>query len=151
MRNGRAEDLRLTPLAVAGVSLVALGTLLRMYCYRAMKGFFTFDISIRQNHRLITTGPYSVVRHPGNASLSLVYAGLFCWHGTEGSWLRASGVLDTAGGMMFYGAFAAAMVSVLVGLLKRMPTEDATLKRAFGQEWVEWARRVPYSVIPWVY
>lgn len=52
---------------------------------------------------------------------------------------------------MFYGAFAAAMVSVLVGLLKRMPTEDATLKRAFGQEWVEWARRVPYSVIPWVY
>ncbi|KAF9468406.1 hypothetical protein BDZ94DRAFT_1246732 [Collybia nuda] len=151
MRSGRAEYLRLNRLAVAGVSLIGLGTLLRMYCYRAMKGFFTFDISIRENHQLVTTGPYSVVRHPGYTGLSIVYIGLLCWHGAEGSWLRESGVLDTTSGIVMCGALSAAMVSVLVGLLRRMSAEDAALQKAFGPDWVEWSQRVPYTLIPGVY
>lgn len=44
------------------------------------------------------------------------------------------------------------VVSVgVVALLGRMSIEDRALKEKFGSEWAEWARRVPYLLIPGVY
>jgi protein-S-isoprenylcysteine O-methyltransferase Ste14 len=34
---------------------------------------------------------------------------------------------------------------------RRIPVEDATLKRAFGKAWDEWAKAVPYRLFPGVY
>lgn len=38
---------------------------LRMWAYRELGKFFTFDIGIQKDHRLIKTGPYSLLAHPG--------------------------------------------------------------------------------------
>lgn len=35
--------------------------------------------------------------------------------------------------------------------LGRMKMEDAALRAQFGKEWDDWAKRVPYSVIPGIY
>jgi ATP-binding cassette subfamily G (WHITE) protein 2 (SNQ2) len=151
MPKDNAQSLRLTPLSVAGMVLITFGTALRMRCYQAMKTFFTFDLSIHKNHRLVTTGPYSVVRHPSYSGMLAVYIGMGCWFGSRGSWLRESGVLETTGGRAFFGSFAMMMGGVLLGLFSRMSVEDGVLRKRFGEEWVAYARRVHYSLIPWVY
>ncbi|KAF9468413.1 hypothetical protein BDZ94DRAFT_785483 [Collybia nuda] len=148
---GNANDICLTPLSVSGMILITLGTLLRMRCYQAMKKFFTFDVSIRKDHKLVTTGPYRIVRHPSYSGLLVVYAGMACWYGSRGSWLRESGILGTNGGVLFFGIFSVMRGTALAGLLSRMPIEDDALRKRFGDEWVEYAHRVPYSLIPWMY
>ncbi|CAJ0838843.1 2314_t:CDS:2 [Entrophospora sp. SA101] len=40
------------------------GALLRLWCYRSLDEFFTFDIKVQKDHKLITTGPYSLLIHP---------------------------------------------------------------------------------------
>ncbi|KAF9468412.1 hypothetical protein BDZ94DRAFT_1154265, partial [Collybia nuda] len=151
MLRGNIDDIYLTPLSASGVVLITLGTILRMQCYRAMKRLFTFELSIRGDHKLVTTGPYGVVRHPSYSGLLLIYAGMACWYGSQGSWLRESGILETRGGMVFFGIFGTLLGGALLGLLNRMPAEDEALKKRFGTEWIEYARRVPHFVIPWMY
>jgi protein-S-isoprenylcysteine O-methyltransferase Ste14 len=149
--SGSAQNISLTQLSAVGIIFIAFGTLLAMQCHRVMKHLFTLELSIRIDHNLITTGPYNHVRHPGYASLLAVYIGMFCWFGARGSWLRESGILDTMGGCVFFGALATTMVGLLIALFRRMRVEDEALREVFGYEWVEWAERVPYSLIPYVY
>jgi protein-S-isoprenylcysteine O-methyltransferase Ste14 len=151
LNGGSPKNLRLTPLSVGGVLFIAFGTLIRMWCYRKLKNLFTFEVSIRKDHKLVTTGPYSVVRHPSYSGMLVAYIGLTCWHGSRGSWLRESGVLDTVGGKVFFGTFTAYILGILAALLKRGPVEDCGLRKTFGNQWDEWARRVPYLYVPWIY
>ncbi|CAG8447089.1 5128_t:CDS:1, partial [Cetraspora pellucida] len=41
-----------------------LGSMLRLWCYRVMNEFFTFNVEIKKDHKLITTGPYRLLIHP---------------------------------------------------------------------------------------
>ncbi|KAF5378611.1 hypothetical protein D9615_007182 [Tricholomella constricta] len=148
---GQVDDLYLTPSSAAGMLLIVSGSLIRWQCYRTMKHLFTFEISIRKDHRLVTTGPYGVVRHPSYMGTLAVHIGMYCWFGSRGSWLRESGLLDTVGGRVSAILFATSMTGVLVGLLRRVPVEDAMLKRTFGKQWDVWARRVPYALVPGLY
>ena len=152
MPNGSGpENLHITHLSAGGMMCIAFGGILRLWCYRTLKHLFTYEISIRKDHKLVTTGPYSVVRHPGYSGMLIAHIGAIYWYGTRGSWLRESGVLDTAGGKIFFGSFAAFMMTVVFGLLKRGALEDRAMREAFGKQWDEWARRVPYSYVPWIY
>ncbi|CAG8586417.1 16595_t:CDS:2 [Dentiscutata erythropus] len=40
------------------------GTILRLWCYKVLDMFFTFNVEIKKNHKLITTGPYRFLIHP---------------------------------------------------------------------------------------
>lgn len=144
-------NLRLTPISALGAVLVVAGTLLRKLCYRKLQRSFTFTVTIQKDHQLITTGPYSVVRHPSYFGLLVVYTGMFCLYGSKGSVVRESGVLDTNLGRGIFGVLISEEILILVSLLKRMAFEDAVLKENFGEKWTEWQRNVPYSLIPWVY
>jgi protein-S-isoprenylcysteine O-methyltransferase Ste14 len=53
-------------------------------------------------------------------------------------------------GMLFFGGFGAWMLAILVALMRRATVEDAALREAFGSEWEEWAKRVPYAFLPGV-
>ncbi|EGN98778.1 hypothetical protein SERLA73DRAFT_181411, partial [Serpula lacrymans var. lacrymans S7.3] len=47
------------PITVAflvGNTLVSFGGFLRWQCYRTLGRFFTFQLSVRKDHRLVTTG-----------------------------------------------------------------------------------------------
>lgn len=45
-----------------------------------MGSMFTFEMSIRKNHELVTSGPYAIVRHPGYTSVMLVVIGMLLVH-----------------------------------------------------------------------
>lgn len=45
-----------------GTGLVIAGGALRWYCYRTLGVMFMFEVTIAKEHKLITSGPYGVVR-----------------------------------------------------------------------------------------
>jgi protein-S-isoprenylcysteine O-methyltransferase Ste14 len=127
------------------------GALIRQQCYQTLKSFFTFEVSIRKDHNLITTGPYGIVRHPSYAGMLAVHIGMYCWWGSRGSWMMESGALDTIGGKAALAIYAIYEMAIMGGLLMRAPIEDAALQKKFGEEWNAYARQVPYAVIPGIY
>ena len=147
----RAQDLGLTPLSIVGLGLVVLGAWVRRKCYQEMGPLFTAELAIRKDHKLITTGPYTVVRHPSYSGMLAVQAGLVCWFCSRGSWLRESGVLESTVGSVFFYAFGLYLGSTNMVGVSRMGMEDKKLQGVFGEEWGAWARQVPYRLVPGLY
>lgn len=148
MGGNDASRIQIAPFSVLGILLVAYGTWLRQICYRELGKQFTFQISLRENHKLVTTGPYAVVRHPSYTGGSLVILGTLCFYAARGSWVTESGILGTLiGKILSYVVIASVIIPAAV-LKKRWETEDEALKKEFGKQWVEWAERVRYAVLP---
>ena len=79
------------------------------------------------NHRLITTGPYGLVRHP-------IYLGV-------GLFLVAVGVVAAT-----WWAFIAALGLYVVGAMLRIRAEERLLSDRFGHEFEKYRQRVPALV-----
>ncbi|CAG8599771.1 8344_t:CDS:2 [Diversispora eburnea] len=45
---------------------VIIGIILRLWSFKALDEFFTFDLTIKKDHKLITHGPYRYLVHPSN-------------------------------------------------------------------------------------
>lgn len=78
--SGSADSIRPTYLFFLGAFMITLGGCIRYSCFRALGRLFTFEMSIRDEHELITDGPYSVVRHPSYTGALLTLIGIICWH-----------------------------------------------------------------------
>ncbi|KIJ64359.1 hypothetical protein HYDPIDRAFT_175689 [Hydnomerulius pinastri MD-312] len=131
------------------------GSLIRIYCYRTLGRMFTFELSIRKEHKLITSGMYSVVRHPSYTGGIGVILGFLLCHFNPNSWLvSCSGLFPSSESKLakalVYSWVSIAAVTTL-GMRKRMNEEDAMLEKNFGEEWKDWVRRVPCRLFPWVY
>lgn len=59
-----------------GVLLCALGLGLRYWSRRTLGRFFTIGVVRQEGHRVIDTGPYRLLRHPGYFGFVLFYGGL---------------------------------------------------------------------------
>lgn len=135
---------------LAGSLLAVAGGAIRYWCFRTLGRMFTFQLSIRRDHQLVTSGPYAVVRHPSYTGLMLVTVGINLCLLSPGSWVRESGVLETVFGkccLAYWVAVSAAFPLVVM----RAPREDELMKKQFGAQWEEWAKRVPYRLIPGIY
>ncbi|KJA18182.1 hypothetical protein HYPSUDRAFT_145314 [Hypholoma sublateritium FD-334 SS-4] len=129
------------------------GTLIRRQCYKALGKSFTFEISLKKDHRLVTSGPYAFVRHPAYSSGALGFFGALSCHTTPGAWLlECSGVLQPPwdGPLIALGWLAGAASFVLT-MVPRLNREDAIMKGYFEAQWDAWAAKVPYSLIPGIY
>ena len=142
---------RLTAPALAGCLLGTAGGALRVACHRALGRFFTWQVAVREDHALVTRGPYAVVRHPSYAAWVVMQGGNVLLLLGGGSLFREAGLDRTLGGCaLVYGSVA--YLAVLGwNLLARMKKEDMVLQREFGEEWNRWAQRTPYRLIPWIY
>lgn len=59
-----------------GCALMLAGMLLRAWSIRVLAGFFTVDVTIAADHRLIRSGRFRRVRHPSYTGLLLTVLGL---------------------------------------------------------------------------
>ena len=111
-----------------GLALFVAGTSLFSWSM-GVNPFFekTVRIQTDRGHRLIDTGPYACVRHPG-------YVGFL-------GWILAPPLL-----LLSWWAFVPAALSV-AGLVARTALEDRTL-RAELDGYADYARRVRYRLIP---
>ena len=144
---GRA---RTFDLHAIGAALVCLGGYIRVLCFRHLGKQFTFQLSIRKDHRLITDGPYSIVRHPSNAGAVLQVIGMVICLGGSGAWFKEIGIHTTAGKLV--GVFVGLLMAISsYGGIARTFKEDVVLRNTFGDEWEEWAKRTPYRLFPYIF
>lgn len=140
-----------TPVFLAGSLSITVGGLLRLYCMSTLGKFWSFPLSVRKEHRIVTSGPYSIVRHPSYTAFLLQYVGIIITYGSKGSWMRQSGILQVP-----YMKVSAAIVFFLLTtgvstVTNRTSVEDKMLQRALGQDWESWAKKVKYRLFPGVY
>jgi protein-S-isoprenylcysteine O-methyltransferase Ste14 len=111
-------------LAVASVWLVGSAV-------RFLGKQWAISARLVEGHNLIMDGPYAFVRNP-------IYTGMF-------------GMLIAAGlAFQHWIALLIAMPIFMIGLVIRVRTEEKLLRNAFGQEFEDYAKRVP-AVIPGIY
>ena len=117
-------------LAWLGIGLFALGTLINTWAMATLRSLYTVRLSVQVEHRLVTSGPYRVVRHPGYFGFTLALPGMGL----------ALGSL----------AILAATVPTLAWIVERMGKEEAMLLEQFGDEYRAYQRRTK-RLIPFVY
>jgi protein-S-isoprenylcysteine O-methyltransferase Ste14 len=101
---------------VLGSVLVLLGIALRQWAGRTLGSFFTQSVAIRRDHRVVSSGPYRFVRHPGYSAMLVSMVGLG---------LTLGNALSVA--VMAIGFFAAH--------LPRIRVEERVLEEALGEEY----------------
>lgn len=119
------------PLRVAGLAFVIAGYILGSYALMENR-FFSGMVRIQRErgHRVVSSGPYRWVRHPGYAGAIATYLAIPALLGSLWAWLPA-----------------AALVAILV---VRTRLEDATL-RAELEGYEAYAERVPCRLLPGVW
>jgi protein-S-isoprenylcysteine O-methyltransferase Ste14 len=140
-----------SPLFLFGVIITISSTYLRFACFHALGHGFTYDLAIRDSHKLITSGPYSIVRHPSYTAAIGAVLGITLVQLSPGTvWWEATVLESWFGylvGVAVWGVWLAIVCGMMTVLL-RAPTEDAMLKETFGKEWEVYAKRVKYWFIP---
>ena len=99
---------------LGGAVLAFAGVALRVWAIRILGRFFTFQVGIRPDHRIVREGPYRWVRHPAYAGSVMALLGVSL------SNAFSLGII-----------ISAVMILMVYGL--RIPNEEAALVRHFGE------------------
>jgi len=116
---------------ILGLILFVLGLILRWIAIIHLGRFFTVNVAIAEDHRLVTTGPYRFVRHPSYTGTLLVFLGFgLC--------------------MLNIFSLAAVFLPISAAFLWRMYVEEEALEEAFGDRYRAYAATTR-RLIPAVY
>jgi protein-S-isoprenylcysteine O-methyltransferase Ste14 len=110
---------------------MAAGLTLRIWAARVLGAFYTRTLRTNARQRLVTDGPYRLVRHPGYLGNLLL-------------WLGAA--IATANG------FAAAAIALTIGRAyrARIVAEEAMLAEAFAEDYPAYAVHT-WRLLPFVF
>jgi len=114
-----------------GSWLFVLGVILRWYAIIYLGRFFTPNVVILEQHRLIDTGPYRFIRHP-------TYTGALA---------AAIGAILALGNL---ASLLVMLVPIFAVVLWRIRIEEAALVEAFGDQYRAYMKKTR-RLIPLVY
>ncbi|KAI0030102.1 hypothetical protein K488DRAFT_15681, partial [Vararia minispora EC-137] len=137
----------ISPTFCIGALAVFGATWLRVACFRTMGRLFTFQMSIKDEHKLVTDGPYSIVRHPSYTALLLLTFGLTCCELSSGMYWTALGLYQFIPAKILCCAWIWTVIWMCM-ITGRAWKEDAFLKKEFGAQWEDYASRVPFMFVP---
>jgi protein-S-isoprenylcysteine O-methyltransferase Ste14 len=115
--------------ALAAVALSIFSVWLTMAAVGTLGKEWSYEARLVEGHRLVTQGPYAVVRHPIYSAMlgKLVATALVISH-----WI------GLVAGVVFFA----------IGTSIRVREEEKLLRSQFGAEYEAYARRVP-AILPW--
>lgn len=147
----QTDDIATTASFVAGFAMMVLGAAIRVVAYRQLGRNFTFELAVRKEHELVTSGMYSVVRHPGYVGASLFFCGAVICQTGPGSYWQVSGWKGSYAGCAFGLAYGLCIAHIFAVMAVRMGKEDAVLREAFPEQWDAWASKTRFRLVPLVY
>lgn len=59
-----------------GMALFAIGVMIRIYSILTLKQYFTYSVAKVENHKIIETGLYKFIRHPGYLGQLMIFMGI---------------------------------------------------------------------------
>ena len=116
---------------VIGVATIVAGSVLRRHCWRLLGASFTGDVRARPDQAIITTGAYTLVRHPSYSAGILMNTGIGL---ALGSWASTAVLALAAFGVYSY----------------RIAIEERTLLAVVGEPYREFMR-TRRRLIPFIY
>ena len=140
----------LTPSFLAGLVILLCGASIRLWSYHVLGSLFTFEVVIKDDHKLITSGPYSYVRHPSYTGILCLTTGAYLMHFGAGGYVAACGVEGMPALAVFGWSWRISSLFSFVSLYRRCGVEDGKLKGQFGLAWMRYKADVPYALIPYV-
>jgi len=130
--NGFGSFSTLAPLlGYLGCAFVVVGLIIRLVAVATLKRQFTTTIAIVENHTIVNTGLYRVIRHPSYLGLLAVLLGFGL---ASENWV----------------SLAVLVVLPVAATLYRIRVEERVLSRHFGPAYQEYARRT-YRLLPGIY
>jgi protein-S-isoprenylcysteine O-methyltransferase Ste14 len=114
-----------------GILMIISGITFRALAVRYLGKYFTPTVQIKDDHRLVTTGPYSIVRHPSytGAFLAIIAGGV---------------VLESLTG------FIISCMAMIIAYYVRIGIEEKELTAKFGDEYRQFTKRTK-MIIPYVW
>lgn len=113
-----------------GLALIVVGLAIRTWGVMQLGSFFTWYIASQKNQKVIRTGPYRFIRHPGYSGAFLTYTGTTLFLHT---WV----------------AFILTAVALSFAFYRRVHLEEMELRQSLGSDYVEYCRSVR-RFIPWI-
>lgn len=117
-------------LAAFGILVAVSGVCFAIWARRHLGGNWSGRIMLKKGHTLVTTGPYSIVRHP-------IYTGIAGF---------ALGGFVALGDI--FGLFV--LLGTLICCFLRIKAEERLMQENFGKEYVDYKKRTK-TFIPFIY
>lgn len=116
---------------VIGMVLLAIGLTIRVYSILTLNQYFTYSVAKIENHKIIDTGLYKFIRHPGYLGQLIIFTGITT---SMSNWLS----------ILFM------MVPVTLGYLYRIKVEESFMAEQLGEDYRNYQERTK-RIIPWLY
>lgn len=110
--------------------LSLLGFILMNWSVMVLGRHFSIDVTIQDNHKLIKTGPYKVIRHPRYLGIIVFFTGISL---VFLSWLSLTFVLF-----------------LVIVLLWRIKDEEKLMHQEFKEDWEDY-KKSTFALIPFIY
>ncbi len=104
------------------LGFLVAGLALRWAAIVTLGKFFTVDVAIHGDHQVVDFGVYRWIRHPSYTGLLLVFVGLGLFFE---SWV----------------SLVVMLAPISIALWRRMEVEEAALRGAMGESYVDYCRR----------
>lgn len=111
-----------TTIFFIGVALILLGVTLRWYAIWTLGGYFTRDVAVSADQKIVQSGPYHSIRHPA-------YSGTFLT------------MLGVGLAVTNWASLVVLLTCVFVGHMYRVSVEEKALIHAIGQPYSEYMQR----------
>ncbi len=119
------------PWRIAGEVLFIGGVILRWVAIWYLGKFFTVNVAVHADHRLVDTGPYRHLRHPSYTGALLIFAGLGF---TSGNW----------------ATLAFLVIPITLAFILRIRVEESALEDALGETYRAYQKRTK-RLLPFLY
>ena len=112
-----------------GLLIFAAGAFIKLRAMQQLGDAFTPHVKIEAKQKLVTDGPYALVRHPSYLGLILTYVGTAILFSSK------TGAL-------------ALMVLVLPAIVLRIKKEEELFSNRFGEVWKKYTGQTPMRLLP---
>jgi protein-S-isoprenylcysteine O-methyltransferase Ste14 len=128
-RIGRIYDWN--TLFVVGMALFVIGFIVRIHSLLTLKQYFTYSVAKVENHKIIETGLYKFIRHPGYLGQLIIFIGIST---SISNWLSV----------------LVMMIPITLGYLYRIKVEERFMLEQLGGDYLNYQERTK-RLIPMIY
>lgn len=114
-----------------GMALFVIGLMIRIHSIQTLKQYFTYSVGKVENQKIIDTGLYKYIRHPGYLGQLIIFLGISI---SISNWL----------------SIILMMTPVTLGYLNRIKIEERFMMEQMGENYLNYQNRTK-RLIPKIY